>query len=251
MTVITTDFEFLDRLFACRTRDEMIACLSNRLAAFGIEGFGYCYIPKRTSRTIDADLRERHLHHTYPQGWEQAMGEGDPLLSDPSGPMLLSGPRAVDWTAPEYLLDTLSPERRRRYHAALDLGMAFGMDLVLGEDHRGRRLSGAGLWFAGRTDAGAFWADWARYGTEINGVLLLFDTLARGSKAPEMIGLTPREADLLRYLANGYRSAEASWAMRISEKAFEKHVASAKDKLKARTRDQAVAKALVMGLIDP
>lgn len=245
------DLQFLDAIAEAGSREELIASLTERLKAYGIGGFAYSFVPLRTSRGLLADLRELHHHHTYPQDWEAAMDGSDPFLSDPTTPMFMAGAREVDWTAPDDAPDALPPENLKRHEAAKDLGMRFGMDMLLAEDHRGRLLSGTGLWFSDRPDAASFWADWARYGGEITSLLHMFDAAVRGRKAPEMIGLTARETDMLKYLANGYRSAEASWAMKVSEKTFEKYVASAKRKLNARTRDQAVARALVLGLIEP
>ena len=47
------------------------------------------------------------------------------------------------------------------------------------------------------------------------------------------------------------RPAEICWTLKISEKTFEKHIKGAKEKLRASTRDHAVAKSLVLGLIQP
>ncbi|AOZ71013.1 hypothetical protein LPB142_10475 [Rhodobacter xanthinilyticus] len=65
------------------------------------------------------------------------------------------------------------------------------------------------------------------------------------------MGLTPRELDCLSYLAAGLRPAEICFRLGISEKTFEKHIARAKDRLRARTRDQAVAKALILNIVTP
>jgi DNA-binding CsgD family transcriptional regulator len=63
------------------------------------------------------------------------------------------------------------------------------------------------------------------------------------------IQLTVRERDCLSWIARGLRPAEICWRLKISEKTFEKHISSAKLKLKSRTRDQALAKAVLLDLL--
>lgn len=249
--MIGSDFAFLGALGGATDRRTMIDCLSLRLAEFGIGGFGYGFFDMRTSRGLDADLQDLHFHHTYPKEWESVSGTEDPLANDPATMLLLGGRRHVDWTEAGAAAPGFGPEAQRAHQGQLDLGMRFGATMQLGADRSGRLLSGMCVWFSDRPDHDAFHADWVRFGADIRRSLHLFDALARGDKAPTMIGLSARERDALSYLAAGYRSAEASWKMRISEKTFEKHVANAKEKLKAHTRDNAVAKALVLRLIDP
>ncbi|HKT45784.1 MAG TPA: response regulator transcription factor [Gaiellaceae bacterium] len=61
--------------------------------------------------------------------------------------------------------------------------------------------------------------------------------------------LTERERDVLRLLADGYRTEEIGRRLFISEHTVRAHVAKATTRLGARTRTQAVAIALRSGLI--
>lgn len=61
--------------------------------------------------------------------------------------------------------------------------------------------------------------------------------------------LSPREVEALRGLALGLRTAEIAWRMGIECVTVGKHVASARRKLGARTREQALAMALRDGLL--
>lgn len=251
LTAKTLDTDFLDGLRAAEGCDGLFDCLERRLQNHGIGGFGYGFVPMRTERGIETDMKDLHFHHTYPDGWEQAGGAAHPLDNDPAAQLLFAGVREVDWTTAGQMAPIFGPASQQVYQARLDLGMRFGVTLRAAEDGRGRMLSGLCLWFSDRPDRTAFRADWSRSADEIRRIMYLFDTVARGDRAATLLGLSGRERDTLSYLAAGYRSAEASWKMRISEKTFEKHVAHAKAKLNARTRDHAIAKALVMGLIEP
>ncbi|WP_424929588.1 helix-turn-helix transcriptional regulator [Amaricoccus tamworthensis] len=61
--------------------------------------------------------------------------------------------------------------------------------------------------------------------------------------------LSPREKDVLCLLANGYMNARIAEKLQISEVTVRMHMTSARKKLKCATRDQAMALALVRGLI--
>lgn len=62
--------------------------------------------------------------------------------------------------------------------------------------------------------------------------------------------LTPREKQTLRWLADGLRNDHISAKMGISEVMVRKHLLSARDKLGASTREQALGIALYHGMIE-
>lgn len=63
--------------------------------------------------------------------------------------------------------------------------------------------------------------------------------------------LSPREVEALHLLSLGLRTAEIAWRMGIEEVTVGKHIASARRKLGARTREQALALALRDGVLTP
>jgi PAS domain S-box-containing protein len=70
------------------------------------------------------------------------------------------------------------------------------------------------------------------------------------ARHPEAGSLSPREREVLGCLAAGMTSAHAASALGISAETVETHVRRALAKLGARTRTQAVATALQLGLIE-
>ena len=60
--------------------------------------------------------------------------------------------------------------------------------------------------------------------------------------------LTPRERDCLAFIAEGLRTAELAHRLGVTEATVEFHLANARRKLGAHTRDHAVAIAIRMGL---
>jgi DNA-binding CsgD family transcriptional regulator len=61
--------------------------------------------------------------------------------------------------------------------------------------------------------------------------------------------LTVRERDCLAFFADGMRTAQVAYKLGISEGTVELHLRNARGRLKAKTRDQAVALAVRAGLI--
>jgi DNA-binding CsgD family transcriptional regulator len=63
--------------------------------------------------------------------------------------------------------------------------------------------------------------------------------------------LTPREQVCLQGVADGLGSKEIAHELGISRRTVEHHIASAQGKMKAKTRAQAVARAVILGLVHP
>ena len=74
------------------------------------------------------------------------------------------------------------------------------------------------------------------------------NSFASGSPMPP---LTPREADCLLWLARGMRLAGIAYRLGVSLPTIEFHLHNARRKLGARTREEAIAKALLGGQIRP
>jgi len=69
--------------------------------------------------------------------------------------------------------------------------------------------------------------------------------------APPKSQLTPRERDALRWLADGNRVDRIAQKMGLSNRTVEVHLANARARLGAKTREQALVLALRAGLFDP
>ena len=68
-------------------------------------------------------------------------------------------------------------------------------------------------------------------------------------KMDSIFNLSPRERECLMWLSVGLRAQEVSEKLGTSYRTVEKQIASARKKLGANTNEQAVAKALTLGLI--
>lgn len=66
---------------------------------------------------------------------------------------------------------------------------------------------------------------------------------------PEPQALTPKEAEVLRFVAGGYSNKEISGALKKSEGTIKNHVSNILSKLGVRDRTRAVLRAIELGLI--
>jgi len=86
-------------------------------------------------------------------------------------------------------------------------------------------------------------------------VLDRLSALMEGERKPEPPPpaplLTDREQEILTLLARGARNRDIAGTLFISERTVKVHVANLMDKLEARTRTEAVARAIKLGLLAP
>jgi len=83
--------------------------------------------------------------------------------------------------------------------------------------------------------------------------LLVFDSALmpqQSEEDPHTEALTPREAEVLRLLADGSGNKEIAARLKISEHTIKFHIRSILGKLGAASRTEAVARGLRSGLID-
>lgn len=86
-------------------------------------------------------------------------------------------------------------------------------------------------------------------------VLDRLSALMEGERKPEPSPpaplLTDREQEILTLLARGARNRDIAGTLFISERTVKVHVANLMDKLEAKTRTEAVARAIKLGLLAP
>ncbi len=81
-------------------------------------------------------------------------------------------------------------------------------------------------------------------------VLHHFQELSLGRGAEVVIApVTPREREILTYMAQGYLNKQIAFALKISEQTVKNHVTSILRKLNANARTQAVVEAIRQGLV--
>ena len=239
----------------CEDTQRRLRAAADPLAAFqtilaGHGGLGFFYVLSVLPPQEDGRLSARNafLHHSFPPGWESAQGRETVIDNDPTLARLSPTVSEVLWHSVARD-DALTPARRRWVATAEQLGLNCGVTLRLSDPKDRYSLSAIGLWL-GRDGGDAACHDlWARKADILRRISAALDRVLRGGRAHGLVALSPRECECLAHLSRGASPATISQSLGISTKTFEKHVASAKVKLKARTRDHAVAKALLLQLL--
>lgn len=148
----------------------------------------------------------------------------------------------------ESLWEDATSEQRAQAYAERDMGLYVGITLPtthFSPSHYG----GIGV-SMGEVTPEEFEKIWPEKHAELIQVLTLLDTGMREQHLSEIIGLAPREKETLEWLVAGLRPDQIAHRMGIGYRTVDKYINKAKQKLNARTRDQAVAKALIFNAID-
>jgi len=157
-------------------------------------------------------------------------------------------------TAPILWSDTtriaaMPPEARRSLAIDVEYGITTGVTIPM------RFAGGMGASSIGLHAAGLSWAEfdriWAAQRAEMISIVNAFDAVLRRQHIGELFPLTESERDCLNWLSAGLKPKQIAGRLRLTNKQVEKRLASARGKLRAVTTPQAVATALVFGLIEP
>lgn len=143
----------------------------------------------------------------------------------------------------------LSPEAK----LSLDIDWAFG--ITTGVTLPMRFADGLGVSAMGCHAAGIPWAEfdrlWREHGGTITGIASAFDTALRRDHVGELFPLSAQERECLLWLAAGLQQKQIADRLCLTDKQVGKRFATARTKLNAVTTTQAMATALIFGLIDP
>lgn len=157
-------------------------------------------------------------------------------------------PAPVLWDAIDNLPD-ISDAARRSLALDYDYGIITGVTVPM-RFCDGLGGSSIGCHAAGLSLAG-FAHLWQQQGTAITTIVNAFDATLRAGFAAQLFGLSVQEKSCLEYLASGLLIKQVADRMRCTERQMRGIAARARVKLKSVTQEQAVATALVYGLISP
>ncbi|GHC80327.1 helix-turn-helix transcriptional regulator [Limoniibacter endophyticus] len=240
--------EFIARLQNAQTVKTVNATLLSLIQPFGLD---YCIaaIIPQTGRlpTSRRRLQSHILFSSWPSEWQTQYERARYIQRDPLVKRFQCAPAPFRWS-----------DESVRALINDDLGAATLMDEA--RDHGLKD----GLGFVvdtldGRRVAVSFAGENADLSPAERSVLNLISVYAVG-KAMEildgknrvafgLLGLTLREVECLNWASHGKSEWEIGQILAISEHTAEKHLASAKVKLRAATRAQAVSEAMRLGLI--
>lgn len=157
----------------------------------------------------------------------------------------ISGKGILKWHDPA-LLEQATPEQIRQHQMACQAGLKVGVTIsasCYSSDAGGTAL------YSRHLDGAGFDQMWARNECEILTILAALNEAMKKTFIPETLRLSRRELDVLSWLAAGLRPDEIADQLNIGYRTVDKYISSAKVKLKARTRDHAVCRAINFGLL--
>ncbi|WP_323037348.1 helix-turn-helix transcriptional regulator [Pararhodobacter sp.] len=232
-----------------RTHEDPFSVFQSFIEDHGGKGYFYGFAGMKSDFLEFNYSKALFSHHTYGDDWAKTSGPERAIDHDTTIARLLAGEDYVEWV-PENISEYVShytPEQHKQVSSEHGMGLKFGCSIAI--DRSAFGLSGMGFWTTAVTSGHEFRQLWSRYGAQICQGAAMLDMHIRKDQPNLLIGLTAREIDCISWLAAGLRPSEICWKLQISEKTFEKHISNAKQKLKSRTRDNAVAKAILFGLI--
>lgn len=147
------------------------------------------------------------------------------------------------------LIEMMTPEAKRSFSLDVDYGILTGVSIPM-RFAGGLGASSVGLHANGLTMP-EFDRTWAAEQTSIIAIVNAFDTALRHDHMGEVFPLTALERECLLWLAAGLPQKQIADRLRLTDKQVEKRLTQARRKLKAVTTTQAVASALIFGLINP
>ncbi|MBF0325568.1 MAG: LuxR family transcriptional regulator [Alphaproteobacteria bacterium] len=147
------------------------------------------------------------------------------------------------------LIEAMSAEAKLSFSLDVDYGILCGVSVPM-RFAGGLGASSIGLHAKGLSMP-EFDRVWAERQSSIIAIVNAFDTAMRRDHVGEVFPLSAQERECLLWLAAGLQQKQIADRLLLSDKQVEKRLLQARRKLKAVTTTQAVANALIFGLIDP
>ena len=185
---------------------------------------------------------------SYSNEYLGAFGNGDLVDSDPTVSHCLSRSSVLKWGFNQGWAER-HPWYRERYEIERDLGYHKGCSIP-SSHFSDRWVGGMGVAMSDVPDD-EFDSLWRNHQRDIVNICGLLDSGMRSLHSEDFVGLTARENECLTWLSAGLTTQQIAHKLNISEKRVAKIFGQAKHKLNATTRDHAVARALLLNIIEP
>lgn len=211
---------------------------------YGFEHTLFAIVPNRRTSLETAFLRSN-----YAPRWRNTYDEGNFLRFDPTVSHCVLSSLPLVWS-PEIFA---APRQKEMYEEASGFGLRSGITLPI---HGPGGELGI-MCFVADVAPGKQFLQEAKHC--LPGLSLLRDYALESSaqfanpskENNEKVHLTPRELECMKWAMNGKSSWEIGKILRCSEAAINFHMANIRRKFSVTTRQQAIVKAIGLGLIAP
>ncbi len=240
--------DFLTKLDSAYTVDATWAATVAHLEGLGVERVHYAYGPAQwPAGGTDMLVRRSNL----PGWWLEHYAANGYNAVDPAVAHCRRTDRPL-LTGPEFITPDMDPAQVRFLEESRAVGARSGIVVPLRLRHGGRRFGGFSC--QTRFPRREFERWFAKVGPALQIAMFYADArvvdLMLEAEA-EAVRLSPRERECLLWLAKGLRNDRIAERMGVSRPTVEMHLAHARRKLGAATREQALAKAVALGLVTP
>nr|WP_153215953.1 LuxR family transcriptional regulator [Tritonibacter litoralis] len=243
--------DFADAQNSLTAPEAAFTLLDTELKTFGAKSAVYGMLPAPSvpgAEQVSNTLNQAHTFFSYPEEYaghymvDELIGD-DPFArfcaTTEGGAMGWHDPRAAAFA---------TQRSKQVLSLAADFGLQYGMSVPL-RDGSGQAVGGIGVALDLNSTREA--DDTLRaYGHDIEMAALLFHARFHDELSPkDVISLSSREIECLKWAAAGLLTKEIAFRLSLSDKTVEFHLRNATKRLNARNRTHAVARALVYGLL--
>ena len=226
--------------------DEFWDRIMQELQRYGVTSVFYGAASSRKEMLEQGYHSTLFMRSNHPEGYFEALGSVEFLDNDLSVEHVVHNSFPIFWhEEPDF--SQFTAQQKDDWFISNDFGMEVGVTVATAS-FSARNLGGFGLCMAG-LGANEFQRLWRSEEANIQQILGMLDVGMRQQHLSSIIGLAPREIEVLKWLANGLRPHEIADRLNIGYRTVDKYIAGFKRKLDARTRDHAVAKALLLGIV--
>ena len=239
--------EMAHRLKGVSEADSITEVLSRAIRPFGFDSFVYARIPTDG----DGGLEDYVHLDTLDPDWMQHYLDHEMFQHDWLAHYCQTGSHAMPWSNLQRWVDAgeITGPEADVTNSARDWGVTHGVTLPL--PCLGRVFAGISL--VGDNDANQADLEQQFHAAEpvISTAMQVFHAhVELGGVAREYYGLTRREVEVLKWQSEGLRTKQIAQKLRTSAHTVEKQAKRARERLNAASAPQAVAKAVLMGIID-
>jgi len=228
--------------------DDLWDNLANILGQYDVSSFLYGAGTSLQDLELNGPTKALFVRSNYPKEYLDHY-DGEAFLDDDLTVDLIAElKRPVFWHH-EDLWEEATPQQKRQSEIDNDFGLEVGVSIPF-YFGRGAHFSGMGL---ATQDLTAEQCEqmWAANGDDIVFAMALVHDVMHEKFSPGLVGLSPREKEVLEWLSIGLRPDQIAFKMKIGYRTVDKFINNAKRKLKANTRDQAIARSLLLNAVQP
>ena len=231
--------DYLDAVAGACSREMIWARTSRFFADSGFDKLIYLSVTPATA-SMATTLPEAWTRHYRDSEYEQI----DPFLTYCCATLTPIG------TGSDYCsdYDYLSGTQQQLIHEAAEFGMRAGFSATVSQIGS---AGGSGWNLGSSLDRSQVEAIRAEKEALLRLVAMYAHERLRDAPDPHAPSLSRREIECLTWLMHGKRVKDIALQLNLSAAAIELYVRNARSKLQARTREQAIAKAIMLGLLKP